>query len=401
MTEVDKTIQQAVDRLLLEQGAYSPLELLLAEGRLLYADYESWRAGESEYLDEFLFGDVQQSREFLGQGAAYALDLGLIAETFSYAKWGGSEDRKLRFSPDTQFDRLFHTRYHKSAEIPQLDLFMDATGVTLVNGICVALKERDTAEARRLLERLFDADPGNSQIGDLELLVRAAEDLCHPVENVTAHLHTLQQELSPLASDLLGSGSRDFLAPFWQRLINALQDAPFDAEKPEMHASYPAMQLEAWGQVQRSIELESAWTEQPLLLRRYAQASGRLQQNERAACCWFRLCWEFPHQADAIGREAEPVWRHRWQRFLGLEPELANQDFPAWSLLEQPVLASRLADEDCLNEVEVPEDYLVTADLVVAGAAAVPVADQIADRKRLKELNPDLFTHYLGRFARV
>ncbi len=43
--EIDKFIQQAVDRLLLEQGVYTPLELLLAEGRLLFADYEAWRAG--------------------------------------------------------------------------------------------------------------------------------------------------------------------------------------------------------------------------------------------------------------------------------------------------------------------------------------------------------------------
>ena len=82
-------------------------------------------------------------------------------------------------------------------------------------------------------------------------------------------------------------------------------------------------------------------------------------------------------------------------------PELANQDFPAWSLLEQPALASRLADEDCLSEVEVPEDYLVTADLVMAGACAVPAADLIESRKRLQQLSPILFVHYLERYGRV
>ena len=53
--QIDKAVQQAVDRLLLEQGGYTPLELLLAEGRLLFADYEDWRAGQVEYLDELLF----------------------------------------------------------------------------------------------------------------------------------------------------------------------------------------------------------------------------------------------------------------------------------------------------------------------------------------------------------
>lgn len=42
-----RAVCQALDRLLLEQGCYTPLELLLAEGRLLYSDYETWRQGNA------------------------------------------------------------------------------------------------------------------------------------------------------------------------------------------------------------------------------------------------------------------------------------------------------------------------------------------------------------------
>jgi len=203
-----------------------------------------------------------------------------------------------------------------------------------------------------------------------------------------------------VASDKLGAGRRDFLAPFWQRLLEALQDEPFDPDHPRLHASYPALQLEAWNLVQRSIESGMDWSGEPLLLRRYARACGRLQQNERAASYWFRLCWRFPDQADAIGREAESIWRSRWQRFMGLEPELDSKDFPAWSLLEQPGFVLRLTDTACITDVEAPEDYLVTAGLVTAGAAAVPAADLIEQRRWLKDLNPDLFAHYLAGFGR-
>jgi len=44
---------------------------------------------------------------------------------------------------------------------------------------------------------------------------------------------------------------------------------------------------------------------------------------------------------------------------------------------------------------------MVTADLAVAGAAAVPAADLIEQRRDLKSLNPELFVHYLERFGRV
>lgn len=277
---------------------------------------------------------------------------------------------------------------------------MDAGGTTLVNGIRQALIGRDHAEAHRQLDLLFETDPGNNRLGSLEQLVEAAEQLPLPVQDVAFEQVYLQQQLRPLAGDLLGAGSRDFLAPFWCRLLQAVRGQAFDPRQPELHASFMALQLEDWGLVQQSIEELADWTAQPLLLRRYAMACGRLQQTERAACCWFRLCWGFPEQADVIGREAEPLWRHRWRCFLELEPELPNRDFPAWSLLESPALSERLETAGCLADLEVPGDYRVIAELVQAGAAAVPAVELIERRGRLKAVNPRLFVHYHECFGR-
>ena len=395
---VDKPVQRAVDKLLLEQGSYTPLELLLAEGRLLFADYEAWREAQSRYLDESLFGDPGQIQALLQQAAVYAEALGLEAESFSYPRWGGGGD--LQFSREIDFDRLFHTRYRKPADVPQMDLFMDATGSILVKGIQAALVGRDFAEARRQLDLLFDADPGNHRLGGLEQLVEATLKLDLAVEDAAGEQAYLEQELRPLAVDLLGPASRDFLASFWRRLIQAVWHEDFDAGQPERHASYMAIQVEAWDLVQQSIESVTDWTAHPFLLRRYAQACGRLQQSDQAVCCWFRFCWAFADQAGAIGTEAEPAWRHRWQCFLGLDPELDNRDFPAWSLLEQPGLVKRLALVGCLADVKVPEDYRVTAKLVTASTSDTPASDLIEQRRHLQTLNPKLFGHYLERFGR-
>lgn len=62
-----RAVCQALDRLLLEQGCYTPLELLLAEGRLLYSDYETWRQGECRHLESRLFGDPVQIRALCEQ----------------------------------------------------------------------------------------------------------------------------------------------------------------------------------------------------------------------------------------------------------------------------------------------------------------------------------------------
>jgi hypothetical protein len=175
---------------------------------------------------------------------------------------------------------------------------------------------------------------------------------------------------------------------------------PFDPARPELHASFLAQQLEDWDLLQQIVEELVDWTTQPILLRRYAQACGRLQQEELAVCTWFRLCWRFPEQADAMAREAEPLWRECWRRFLELEPELPNRDFPAWSLVENPALSERLLAAGCLPGLSIPEDYQSIAELVQAGVAAVPASALIAQRKRLKAMNPALFKHYLERFGR-
>jgi hypothetical protein len=275
---------------------------------------------------------------------------------------------------------------------------MDSGGASLVNGIQQSLVARDHLEARRQLDLLFDTDPGNTRLGSLERLVEAAERLPLPLRDAAGELEDLQRELRPLALDLLGPGSRDYLAPFWRRLLETLWERPYDPDHPELHASYMALQLEDWDLVQQSIEDLADWRAQPLLLRRFAQASGRLRQGERAACCWFELCWRFPDQADAVGREAEPPWRQRWRRFQELEPELPNRDFPAWSLMERPGLDQRLHKAGCAAKAEAPPEYRLIAELVAAEGRSV--ADLIAPRGRLKSLNPALFHHYLERYGR-
>jgi len=63
-------IHPLVDQLLLEQGDYCPLEILLQEGRLSYADYEAWRNGELDFLDEAPFGDPDHIQQDLLQWKA-------------------------------------------------------------------------------------------------------------------------------------------------------------------------------------------------------------------------------------------------------------------------------------------------------------------------------------------
>ncbi len=401
MNQADKETREAVDRLLFEQGTYTPLELLLAEGRLTYSDYEAWRGGQCDYLEELLFGDPAQSFDLLKRAEAYARALGLAPETQRYVGAGAQQGRGLRFSTASAPDSCFHTGYRKDDTVPQLDLLMDTAGATLANGIIRALVQPDMAEARRLLDRLFETDPGYRQLGELERLVVAGSAVS-AVEDAGLELPRLQRDVCPLAEEILGPGARHFLAPQWQRLTLALLDVAFDPDNPELHSSYSALRAEDWGQVKASVEAQSGWREQPVLLRRHARACGRMHLDSAAIADWFRVCWRFPDQAVHIGDEAELRWRRLWQRFLELDPELPNRDFPAWLLIDQPGLARWLAIERCLDEVDLPEDYRVTAELVGIKSSPLVDGDSVDKRKLLKECNPGLFARYLrGSMAKT
>lgn len=55
----------SVDRILLEQGEYSPLELILFDGMLAYADYEAWRRERITVLEDALRDGVTHARRLL------------------------------------------------------------------------------------------------------------------------------------------------------------------------------------------------------------------------------------------------------------------------------------------------------------------------------------------------
>ncbi|MCU7904398.1 MAG: hypothetical protein KZQ76_00850 [Candidatus Thiodiazotropha sp. (ex Epidulcina cf. delphinae)] len=394
MNQSERRIREVVDRLLFEQGVYLPLELLLVEGRLLYADYEAWREGQCDYLEDLLFGDPEQSHEMMQQAEAYARALGLTPEPQRYLSWGAGQGKGLRFSPMSGPHNCFQTGYRKGDDAPQMDLLMESPGVILANGITQALLQRDEAEAGRLLERLIEVDPGHHQLGGFEHLV-ASVNRGAPVDDIAGELHYLQQELRPLAEEILGASARHFLAPQWQRLSQALAQVAFDPRKPELHGSYTLLQAEDWRQVKASVEAASRWREQPLLLRRYACACGRLHLDMQALTGWFLLCWRFPEQATPIGSEAEPEWQRSWRRFLELDPELPDSDFPAWLLIDHPGLARRLATERCFDDIDLPEEFQVVAELVQAAATKRVDADVMTLRKRLQQCNPGLFAYYL------
>jgi len=405
-------IQHQVDQLLLEQGEYLPLELLLQAGRLDFSDYEAWRLGELRRLEEALFGDAERVRQQLLAAEEYLQRRGWQAEAIIYSPWPGAAasvtEPVLHFSADEALNACFHRRYRPPPDRAQMDLFTDAPGANLVNAISRALGERDTREARHDLERLYEVAPDHARLGELERLVEAAEDLVTPVRDPAIELERLEQELLPLAESLLGRNARNLLVPLWRRLGAALEASPYRAERPELHASYAASQGMDWETARRAVESVTDWRAEPVLLARHARACEGLRQRGTALRSWFELCWRFPERGQALETSSDAELRAQWDDFLALDPGLPVASFPAWLLLQRPGV-TRVVGRTEAELGSCPESYLTVWCLQQQRIESRADAgsdndrdgqDQVMTwRARFKDQDPVLFRYYLDSLA--
>ncbi len=405
---MNRSIQSQVDRLLLDQGEYQPLEYLLQEGRLSYIDYEAWRSGQLEHLDEALFGDPEHIRQQLAEAEDYLQRRGWEVEPGRYKAWHGarspSRSQVLRFSADRMLNDCFHRHYRKPQNQPQLDLFTDSPATSLANGIAGALADRNPTEARRLLARLCDVAPDHARLGEFERLTEAAERLDAPVGDISTEFQYLQGTVTPLADSLLGPASRNLLIPLWQRLSLVLQDRPYRADESELHLSYTATEAQDWIDARRAAEREPDWQSNPVLLLRHARACERIHEYAAALPSWFTLCWRFPQHAEAVESSINHELCHQWETFQDLDPVLPVCSFPAWLLLSRPGLIPILPEPTGESEsarAVYPQSYLTLYRLRRNHARPATGSGEhgMALRARLKEQDPLLFQHFLSALA--
>jgi hypothetical protein len=384
--------EQQIDRLLLEQGEYHPIEFLLQEGRLSYEDYEAWRNGEIRDLSEMLFGSPEQILKILQQAAVYLQRRGWESERLVYKQRGGPDARPLRFSQEHRLDDCFHLAFRKPESQSQLDLFTDTSTTYLVNGITQALKTLNASDARQSLNRLYETAPDHVHLGELERLVEALENLDHPVLDAQAEMQRLQTETALLAERHLNKACHQLLTPLWRRLTNALLNTSFDPARPEHHASYTAAEARDWTGVRQAVEHQTDWQRQPVLLERHARACTHLSDQAAALHSWSLLCWQFPEQGARLESCVDHALRSGWQAFLDLEPELPTQDFPAWLLLRNPVLARIVTN--CDDDTPCPDSYRTLLHLL-QNSRDTTDEHAMSMRAELKRQAPLLFRHFL------
>lgn len=407
MTSIDPALQAQVDAQLMEQGAYAPLELLINTGRLIYGDYASWRRREIELLDSVLMGSKEKIRTQIEQAAGYARSIGLVEQTQEFSAWQtdarDGSGKPLRASTDPLLHRLIAARYAPAQSAPQMDLFFDNPVVALTNGIVKALSARNPGEAQRQLDQLYSQAPNHADLGAFDRLLAALEHLHRPIDDPRRELDFLL-EITATAKRLLGSQSRDLLAPLWRQLADALQGRAFSREEPMLHRSFVFSQAQDWAGVSECVLGESEWWLHDQLCLRLAQSSFYRQRRIEALTAWCHLCWRHPQSAADVldnSRQPDPGIATLWQRFLdsdddyaanevNRQPPLTTPDFPAWMLLHEPGLALQLAEELASGNTA-GEDHYRCVHRWIHARRAHRQDEEMKLRKILQANHPALF----------
>lgn len=406
--KIDSVLQKQVDDQLLEQGAFTVLELLLATGRLAYADYESWRRQEIEFLDGVLMGSPEKIRAQIEQSVGYARSIGLVEQPQEFTAWHsdghGSGGKPLRISTQPDLHRLIAGRFIPAQKAPQMDLFFDNPVAALTNGIARALASANAADAQRQLDRLYEVAPTHSDLAGYDRLVAALTRLGQPIDDVRQE-HAFLLETAPIAKRLLGSQWRELLTPLWRQFADAVDGQPFSADEPQLHRSFALSQAQDWAGVSACVLKESDWCRQPALCLQLAQSSAFQHRRVESLTAWFALCWHAPAVAsDALSKPQQPdagVGKS-WQEFLAAEDGLADDDagdaalspsdFPAWMLLREPGLARQMSVELAQTQTAGEEHYRCVHRWLEARRSQKK-DDELAQRKALQAGHPLLFRY--------
>ena len=270
---------------------------------------------------------------------------------------------------------------------PQLDLFQDNRLLHIEARLRSALTENRLADAEAQLAELPTHVTGAATRSAWQRLIAAPQD---QASGPAQRLKTLEEELPALARHRLGAAASSYLRRLWGQLAVDLTGQAFQPDQPHLHASHAWRMAREWSQVCQSVEAETHWRAEPLLIQRLIEAHQHLGALQRSRRLWLQLCWQHPDAAEtALNDErADAPLNAHWQQFLDAEPVLEVVDFPAWLLLVDASQTRWLPPDDLPAG---PRATYCALQAVIESGGAMEA------RRTLHGLHPDLLKHYLLR----
>jgi len=387
-----------VDSQISQHGHFCLLDWMLAKNFIPYADYESWRYGRIPHLDNCFTLTETDLQSFIQQAQQACTDLKLIQESQEFYSWDARRE-SLKISGDAQQHQFLGARWMARRDVPQLDLFMDNSAAIVENQLLDYLVSRQFQSAQDALQKLARLNARHSKLGGYQDLINYGLH-CTAQSQITsdmlrAEAQGLDQEVTPLAREQLGSKSRDYLAYAWRRLAENLAQQPFSANEPELHSSYAYLQIPDWQALCRCLEQEPQLCNSPILITRLAEAYLHCQQLNVFCLLWGLLFERFPEEGEQLIGLKGGSLLEKWDQFLALDEEWPAEVFLGFLLIQQPGLLAVLDNLPVLKKAGVQNPInRITLDLIRARLAE---ADEKPHREALKSTSPAMLSFYLNK----
>lgn len=383
---ITRIIHNQVDLILFEEGNFSPLNWLLKEGYLDYSDYQNWKKGQVEYLEDYFKTTRREIIFALEMVREYASLQKLECFKQKYISVTGEP---LNFCRSPKSELIFTSIYEPAHDRVQMDLFFDSADACVVSDLITAIINKSSDEISNLMIRLESSSPEKHQ--KYTQLLSLEKQIMHSVVPGNKKIKILLQQLSPLTFELLGRFAHDFLTSLWHKLSVEIKHQSFDFENPDYHLSFTAFKGFQWQQVLTSIERETNWVKHPVLIFRYAEVCFKLNKELEGIVNWFKLFILYSEIAERLIEDTcNRILLSNWQRFSELEPELESSLFPAWMVMNKPALAknNNLADINGNEALQLIKHLVCEFDSEISKTT-------LNLRFRLQKHSPALFVHYM------
>lgn len=392
-----------VDKIVSQHGQFCLLDWLLHENVIPYADYEQWRHGRIAHLDQALKVSEEAVGLMVEQAEKSCLQLKLARDAQEYFRWDGDHRKPLQISANTRLDQPLGQRWLPPKDIPQMDLFMDNSATIAENQVLALLADRRFAQAHQALQQLAQLNPNHAKLGGYQDLVNyglhIADSSGIAGEALLPELLGLDQEVTPLAKELLGAQQRDYLAFAWRRIADQLRDADMTLmelqAEPRFHQSYALQQIPDWQGLSECLREDPHLYQSPILLMRLAQASLQCQRIGDHYWIWGFLFERFSDDAEGFLTEYGRFILQDWDDFLAFDEDWPAECFLGFLLIQQPGLIHlyELLPQAAPDLIQLPVNRAVY-ELVKIRLAE---GGEKQARETLKKLSPELFSCYLNK----
>lgn len=375
------------------QGNFCLVDWLLKENYLVYSQYEDWRYGKESFLDDGLDVGVKEVDVLIHDAQRLCEQLGLSTQEQDYYPWREGEKELLRISKRKPVHVAFSQQWMRPQDLPQMDLFMDNSGVIAENDILAQLSARQFDQSQQHLERLTELNPNHEKLGKYQDLINYGHHMSSSTvsdSDLVVELAALENEVLPLAREMMKHNARDYLAFAWRRLSECMVGKAFDAQKPELHISYALMQIPDWNAVLDCLKKDHSLQSSPELLRRLAVCYESLKLENESIVMWCLLMeLDGEYCEKSIERKDSPVMWSLWQDFWDINDGGLKSFFPAFVFASRPGLVHLL---DKLPPLQVASNLAV----IEAIQARLSGSDEISARKKMQDISPGLLRLYLN-----